>query len=124
MATLKLKFHQSLIIKKTQELINNDTKDILWAAKCRSGKSYITGGLILEMSKTIDKLNILIITPAPTETTSQFLDMFNNFRDFNKYTKISLTSEKLKKILDITTENNIIIASKQLLQNNIYKNKL
>lgn len=65
------------------------------------------------------KLNVLIITPAPTETSPQFTDdLFNKFKDFDMF-KIHLIegSKSLEKLE--TYENNIFVMSKQLLQKHI-----
>ena len=119
---INLKFHQQLIINKTLDLIINQQKEILWACKCRSGKTYMCGGLIYELSK-INNINILIITPCPTETITQFTDeLFYKYKNFNKFNIYNITnSQKIKKIKNTT--NNIFIISKQLLQKFI-KNKI
>ena len=80
---LNLRFHQDLITTKTSSLIEEGNKCFLWGCKCRSGKTYMTGGIIIKQYEIKQKLNVLIITPAPTETTPQFTDdLFNKFRDF------------------------------------------
>jgi len=39
------------------------------------------GGIIIKQIKVMKKLNVLIITPAPTETLPQFTnDLFNKFK--------------------------------------------
>ena len=128
--SLNLRFHQDVITSKTNELIAEGNKCFLWGCKCRSGKTYMIGGLILKQLVIKQQhqlnINVLIITPAPTETAPQFTDdLFRKFKDFDSF-KIhhlegSSSIEKLK--LDIssnqpenTTGNNIFIASKQLLQ--------
>ena len=65
------------------EKIDEGEKDLLLGAKARSGKTYCVGGLFVKYYKKYNKLNALIITPAPTETLSQFTDdLFHKFRDF------------------------------------------
>jgi CRISPR/Cas system-associated protein Csm6 len=50
-----------------------------------SGKTYMTGKLILEQSNKYKNYNVLIITPAPTETSPQFTnDLFNKYIEFDK----------------------------------------
>ena len=75
----------------------------------------MTGGLIFKLVQEREKVNILIITPAPTETAPQFTDdLFNKFDEFTQF-KI----HHIKNSKSIPTEfgdMNIIIASKQLLQ--------
>jgi len=36
-----------MIVNKTSKLIEEGYKDFLWGCKCRSGKTYIVGGLII-----------------------------------------------------------------------------
>ena len=116
---LVLRFHQELITKKTSELIEEGNKSFLWGCKCRSGKTYMFGGIINKQFNTKKKLNVLIITPAPTETAPQFTDdLFNKFKDFDKFKIHHLEgSQSLDKIeIGDNNSNNIFIASKQLLQ--------
>jgi len=81
---LELRFHQDLITYKQMERIDEGEKDLLLGAKARSGKTYCVGGLFNKYYKKYVSLNGLIITPAPTETLSQFTDdLFHKFRDFN-----------------------------------------
>ncbi len=113
---LVLRFHQELITHKTSTLIEEGNKSFLWGCKCRSGKTYMIGGVIIKQFNIMKKLNVLIITPAPTETLPQFTDdLFNKFKDFNKFKIHHIEgSEKLNSLeLD---NNNIFVMSKQLLQ--------
>jgi hypothetical protein len=136
--SLNLRFHQDVITSKTNELITEGNKCFLWGCKCRSGKTYMIGGLILKQLAIKHQhqlnINVLIITPAPTETAPQFTDdLFRKFKDFDQF-KIhhlegSSSIEKLK--LDIssnqpenTKSNNIFITSKQLLQKYINSNTI
>lgn len=113
---LILRFHQELITQKTSNLIEEGNKSFLWGCKCRSGKTFMFGGIIIKQLNVKKKLNVLIITPAPTETAPQFTnDLFNKFKDFDRF-KIHHI-EGSKSLDDIETEdNNIFIMSKQLLQ--------
>ena len=114
--TLKLRFHQELITKKTLDLINESNKSFLWGCKCRSGKTYMSGGIIIKLLKKYNKLNGLIITAAPTETIPQFTeDLFNKFKDFNNFKIHNIVEgSNINKIY--IDDNNIFILSKQLLQ--------
>jgi hypothetical protein len=113
---LNLRFHQELITKKTSVLIEEGNKTFLWGCKCRSGKSYIIAGIINKQFDIKKKLNILIITPAPTETIPQFTDdLFYKFKDFNKFKIHNIDNSKMIDNIEMT-ENNIFIMSKQLLQ--------
>jgi hypothetical protein len=116
---LKTRFHQKLINKKTSYLIGNGEKQFLWACKCRSGKTFMAGSQIIELLEERTNVNVLIITPAPTETLPQFTDeLFNSYIDFNDFNIHCITSGKMLKSLEIESNtNNIFIASKQLLQN-------
>ena len=113
---LILRFHQELITQKTTELIEEGNKSFGWFCKCRSGKTYMIGGLILKQLKIQKQLNVLIITPAPTETAPQFTDdLLNKFEDFEHFKIHDIkNSNELKNIE--TEDNNIFVLSKQLLQ--------
>lgn len=121
---LELRFHQDIITSKQMEKINEGEKDLLLGAKARSGKTYCVGGLFVKYHKKYVSLNALIITPAPTETLSQFTDdLFRKFRDF-----IGINIVEIKKGSDFDSivlhENNIIIVSKQLLDDYVFEKKV
>lgn len=116
---LSLRFHQELITQKTSDLISDGNKSFGWFCKCRSGKTYMVGGIIIKQLEVKNKLNILIITPAPTETTPQFTeDLFNKFKDFDCFKIHNVENSKILNKIELS-ENNIIVISKQLLQNYI-----
>ena len=111
---LNLRFHQELITTKTLDLIHKGNKSFLWGCKCRSGKTYMVGGLIIKLLNIKSKLNVLIITPAPTETITQFTDdLFHKFKNFDIFKIHNISSSKL---INYNDNYNIFIASKQLLQ--------
>jgi len=113
---LILRFHQELITQKTSNLIQEGNKSFLWGCKCRSGKTYMFGGVIIKQFNLKKKLNVLIITPAPTETAPQFTnDLFNKFKDFDKFKIHHIEGSKSIESIE-TTDNNIFVMSKQLLQ--------
>jgi len=113
---LILRFHQELITQKTSNLIEEGNKSFLWGCKCRSGKTYMFGGIIIKQLKVKNKLNVLIITPAPTETSPQFTnDLFNKFKDFDKFKIHHIERSTLLDSIKIS-DNNIFVMSKQLLQ--------
>jgi len=123
---LNLYFHQRMLVYVASNLIDEGLTNILFGCKPRSGKTYISGGLIRDLKKNRTSFNTLIITPAPTETAPQFTeDMFEKYQDFydceiihiENGSEALIIEEKLK-------EKNIIIISKQLLQNFINENKL
>lgn len=108
---LILRFHQELITQKTCKLIEEGNKSFLWGCKCRSGKTYMVGGIINKQFDIKNKLNVLIITPAPQFTN----DLFNKFKNFDKFKIYHI--EGSNKIQEIgTDDNNIFVTSKQLLQ--------
>jgi len=122
--SLDLRFHQDLITHQLLEKIDEGEKDLLLGAKARSGKTYCVGGLFVKYYKKYNKLNALIITPAPTETLSQFTDdLFHKFRDF-----IGINIIEIKKgsdFIGMTLQtNNIIIVSKQLLDDYVFEKKI
>jgi len=115
------RFHQDLLTYKQMKRIDEGEKDILLGAKARSGKTYCVGELFIKYHKRYLSLNGLIITPAPTETLSQFTDeLFHKFRDFN-----GINIVEIKKGIDfetmVLTKNNIIIVSKQLLDDYVFE---
>ena len=121
---LELRFHQDMITSKQMEKIDEGEKDLLLGAKARSGKTYCVGGLFVKYHKKYVSLNALIITPAPTETLSQFTDdLFRKFRDF-----IGINIVEIKKGSDfdgiVLQENNIIIVGKQLLDDYVFEKKV
>jgi hypothetical protein len=121
---LSLRFHQELIVQKTSVLIDKDQKTFLWGCKCRSGKTYMIGGLIISQFENKKRLNVLITTPAPTETMPQFTDdLFNKFKDFEPFKIHNIESSKSINNLQLV-ESNIIITSKQLLQKYIGDNTI
>lgn len=121
---LELRFHQDLITYKQMKKINEGEKELLLGAKPRSGKTYCVGGLFVKYFNNYKSLNSLIITPAPTETLSQFTDdLFLKFRDF-----IGINIVEIKKGCDfdsmVLQDNNIIIVSKQLLDDYVFETKV
>ena len=113
---LSLRFHQELITQKTSNLISEGNKSFLWGCKCRSGKTYMIGGIINKQIEVMKKLNVLIITPAPTETSPQFTnDLFNKFKDFDKFKIHHIECSKKIESFELGN-NNIFVMSKQLLQ--------
>ena len=113
---LYLRFHQELITQKTSNLNEEGYKSFLWGCKCRSGKTYMFGGLIIKQFEIKQKLNVLIITPAPTETAPQFTDdLFNKFKEFEAF-KIHHIDGSKNIDVAVLGDSNIFVMSKQLLQ--------
>ena len=121
---LHLRFHQQLITQKTSELIEEGNKSFLWGCKCRSGKTFMIGGIIIKQFNIKQKLNVLIITPAPNETAPQFTeDLFNKFSDFNEFRIHHIENSKMFDKMEFD-KNNIFVISKQLLQKYINENTI
>lgn len=122
---LKLRFHQELITQKTVNLINiNNDKSFLWGCKCRSGKTYMAGGIITKLHDIKQhNFNVLIITPVPTETMPQFTDdLFDKFKNFDNFKIHQLNANSLKNM--VLDNNNIFVTSKQFLQKYTDKNAI
>jgi len=121
---LILRFHQELITQKTHCLIEEGNKSFLWGCKCRSGKTYLVAGVILKQYYLKKKLNVLIITPAPTETSPQFTnDLFYKFKDFNPFTIHHIEGSQSLNSIQFG-DSNIFVISKQLLQKYCNKNTI
>ncbi len=113
---LSLRFHQELITQKTSVLMEEGNKRFLWGCKCRSGKTYMVGGLLLKQRDVKPNLNVLILTPAPTETGPQFTDeLFYKFQEFGQFKVHPIESSKQFDDI-ILGESNIFVLSKQLIQ--------
>ena len=114
--SMKLRFHQELFISETMDYIQQGMTNFLWGAKCRSGKTYMAGGLVLKLFDVRKKVNVLIITPAPTETMPQFSnDLFRKFSNFDLFGIHDIHSSSELRTISLK-ENNVLIISKQLLQ--------
>ena len=121
---LELRFHQDLLTYKMMNKIIKGEEDLLLAAKQRSGKTYCVGGLCIKYYKNFGVINCLIITPAPTETLTQFTeDLFDKYRDFNGINIIEIKKGTDFKNM-VILQNNIIIVSKQLLDDYVFENKV
>lgn len=110
------RFHQQLIIKSIQKHIVKEKK-ILVGAIPRSGKTYIMAGTILEnVNKNFPNTfkNYIIITPAPTETLSQYEDAFNDYIDF-KVKNIKVVNVNKEGTFKKYVNNIVYIVSKQKL---------
>ena len=115
------KFHQKLFEIKFFKQLKLNNKKFLLGLKPRSGKTFLTGFIISYDKKNYENFNILIITPAPNETSTQFLEMLENYTVFNEFNTIHLNTSNIIDKLKFTNKN-IIITSKQLLQNYIHEN--
>lgn len=118
------RFNQELNTYKQMLRIEEGETELLLGAKPRSGKTYDVGNLLIKYNQKYDELNVLIITPAPTETISQFTeDLFNNFSDFNGINIVEIEKGTHFETL-ILRERNIIIVSKQLIDDYVFEKKI
>lgn len=112
---MKLKFHQRLAVLKMRILLLQDPeRPILLAMKCRSGKSYIIAGHIVNRILANPTASFLIITPVPNETKSGIVNLFSAYAEFAGHQVVDLDS--LQKVDELPEERAIIVASKQFLQ--------
>lgn len=120
---LHLHFHQHLIVEKTRSLVKAGNKNILWACKCRSGKTYMAAGYIWEQQKNVPKFNVLIVTPV-IATISQFTtDLLHKYCEFNKFNTVHIESGDNLQSIKFDNTKNIVIVSKQLLDNYVNDDK-
>lgn len=127
---LQCRFHQLLFVNMTIDKLfglNGQplTKQILWGQIARSGKTFTAGLLISKLKeyKFFDDIktkenrqpSVLVITPAPGETMSQWKEMFEGFLDFIDF-KVEVYNSKFKKDKYISDKPTIFLCSKQFLQ--------
>lgn len=120
------RFHQRFTTIKILKLIEEGYKQFLYGWKCRAGKTYGIGYLLSQFYKQYKIINVLIITPAPTETISQFTeDLFHKYIDFTNINIYEIKKGSQLKDVEFSNKlNNIIICSKQLLDKYINDNKI
>lgn len=110
-----LKLHQLYTLAFTKKVILNGDKQILYAHKPRSGKTFMLTYAIEIMKETLNignNLNVVILSTTPKET---FADIKSNIHQkLPDYHLIDLNTNKHK--YDLTKHNNIILASKQFLE--------
>jgi site-specific DNA-methyltransferase (adenine-specific) len=119
---LTMRMHQEVSVLKIIKLIKSKINKILIGFKPRSGKTYTIGYLIYLMSLNQLNFNAFILTPAPNETITQFTEeLFYKFNNFNLFQVIHLTSLNILNLQELLNKSkfNIIIASKQFMQNYI-----
>lgn len=114
---IKFRFHQEITIRKTLKLLTSH-REILYGHICRSGKSFIVAGVIIELSK-IQKSDFIIVTTAPQESIEQFLDIFHSHTEFDNHEIHYLNGSTLSSFELSDTKHNIIICSKQFLQSKL-----
>jgi len=131
---LNPRFHQLLFVNKTLDIIKDiqynkrEDKQILWGQIARSGKTFTAGLLVSKLNKDPSIKNILVITPAPSETKSQFKEeLFDRYSktDFQgfeiNYLDKNYIDTKSQKVKLFPDKKNILVASKQFLQGTAIK---
>lgn len=94
---LTLRFHQELVVKKTLQIMQDESRSsVLWGVVARGGKTYIAGGLIRDLRPRV----VFIIAGAYTETHTQFIDDLldvksKGFQDFADYEVIDVKNETM-----------------------------
>ena len=117
------RFHQELFIEKINALMKKGEKELLIGAIPRSGKTYIMAGIILRhvqehMKAGLSEFyNYVIITPAPNETLSQYIEAFD-YNDFDRY-NIKAFNIKEKGKYEKVNCHKVYLSSKQLLDNGL-----
>jgi hypothetical protein len=117
------RFHQELFIEKINALMKKGEKELLIGAIPRSGKTYIMAGIILRhvqehMNVGLNEFyNYVIITPAPNETLSQYIEAFE-YNDFDRY-NIKAFNIKEKGKYEKVKCHKVFLSSKQLLDNGL-----
>ena len=105
---LQPRFHQKYFIDYTIESINKKSKNFVWGAVPRSGKSFMIGGLIAKEQPK----NVFIFLGAITETKGQFIEMFEKYSDFKDYEIYDVQSKTYSK-RGYDSEKKIIIYSQE-----------
>lgn len=110
---LQLKFHQVLHNKAAARM--NPHNDRLAIVKCRGGKSYIIASDILRTNPHV----AIIITPIPTETMKDILQVFLMHEDFVLAGYKHIIELKHGVVLPRDGSKMIIVASKQFLDKHL-----
>ena len=102
---LQTRFHQKYFIDYTIESIHKKSKNFVWGAVPRSGKSFMIGGLIAKEQPKY----VFIFLGAITETKGQFIEMlcYSDFKDYEIYdvqTKTYVNEGNEKKIIIYSQE--------------------
>ena len=126
---LEPRFHQELISRATlHKLDPSESQNFIWGAVARSGKTYMAARF-LQLVHTQDHTennynNIVIITPFPTETIEQWVDVFRDFTGFEDFNIIYTVGKEMNKDIHQTgKDKRIFILSKQFLEQKESKTK-
>ena len=113
---LTLRFHQDLIVKKTVQIMKDESRSsVLWGVVARGGKTYMAGGLIRDLRPKC----VFIIAGAYTETHTQFVDDLldtkkNGFQDFADYEVVDVKKDSI--MMFDQTKRYIFFMSLELLK--------
>ena len=118
------KCYQGMSLQKLIYNIRNGHKRLILGLICRSGKTYIMGGLVDFITRGEPdhlslKKNYMIITAAPGETIQQYKELFRQYSQFENVKVHELngkTAEDMKKTINFN-EVNVIICSDMYLKN-------
>ena len=91
--SIKPRFHQEYFIEYTEQCITSGSKNFIWGAVPRSGKSFMIGGLVAKLQPKY----VLLFLGAITETKGQFIKMFQDYSDFKDYEIHDLQKGQYKK---------------------------
>ena len=91
--SLRTRLHQKLICSKVLRLIHSGNKTILIGALPRSGKTYMGAFIAKQYKKT------LIITTRPSETRTQWNNVFKQHREFSEYKVNDLNTSSIDDIV-------------------------
>lgn len=112
---LRLMLHQRIGVLKILRMKDSGFKIALLGHIQRSGKTYTIAGCIIGDSENKEKCNYLIVTTAPNETFHSFKKACNCLQ-LNDFEIIQLDGTNKN---PIRKDKNIIICSKQFLQDKI-----
>lgn len=115
---LKYHVHQFIISKQLiKDYLDFNPKLFGIFCVCRSGKSYIIACIIEYLNKIKSNLTILIITPIPSETMDDLLNIFNEHIQFDEF-DIQRIDNKFE---EVKNNKKIHLVSKQFIQDKLDK---
>ena len=115
------RLHQRIICKNIfNTLKQSNNKKFLIGAIPRSGKSFMMAYIIHLFTDHLSEINnkginYLIITTRPSETIEGYKEIFDKYIEFQNFKIFNSKEDKFKNI-DYDNDNNIIICSKQYLE--------
>jgi superfamily II DNA or RNA helicase len=101
---LRMRFHQRLLRMKIRRMIQQGATTALLGALPRSGKTFIGADVVKDYKR------ILTITTRPTETSSQWKDVFETYRDFSGYTVMDLDGKTSEEVAERCKAGEAIVA--------------